>query len=56
VHVRGRSGLFLVVWVDFHGRAADLVPLDDNDVARLEEGVPFKELQPYKDERELEDT
>jgi hypothetical protein len=47
---RGNSGVFLVLYVDFERQEADLLPLTDSDFNLVEEGVEFKELEPFRDE------
>lgn len=48
VRMRGRSELFVVVWVDYEKQIADLLPLNDHEIP-LEEGVQFEEIEPFRD-------
>jgi hypothetical protein len=43
VQIIGRSGVFLVVWVDHEREEADLVPL--HMAVFVEESVPFSNLR-----------
>jgi DNA-binding transcriptional MerR regulator len=47
--MRGRSALFVAVYVDYEQEIADLVPLDDHRVL-LDEGVPVEEIKPFLDD------
>jgi hypothetical protein len=49
VQLAGRSGVFLVMWVDHEQREADLIPL--GTVSSVEETVSFSELQAHSDNR-----
>jgi hypothetical protein len=49
VRRRGQTGVFLVIWVDLEQRVADLMLLTDG-IYRLEENVPFTELDPLHDD------
>jgi hypothetical protein len=51
VQLAGRSGVFLVMWVDHEQQEADLIPLDT--VSFAEESVSFSELQAYSENRSL---
>jgi hypothetical protein len=45
VQLAGRSGVFLVMWVDHEQQEADLMPL--HRASSVEEIVPFSELEAY---------
>jgi hypothetical protein len=47
---QGTSGVFLVLHLDFAQQVADLLPLTDSGLNRVEESVAFKELEPFRDE------
>ena len=51
VQLAGRSGVFLVMWVDHEQQEADLIPL--GTVSSDEESVSFSELQAYSENRSL---
>jgi hypothetical protein len=51
VQLAGRSGAFLVVWVDHEQQEADLIPLRGE--SSVEEVFPFSELEAYSDNRLL---
>ena len=48
VFVRGRIGVFLVALIRPEQGEADLIPLDLT--APLAEGVPFSQLEPYRED------
>ncbi len=47
VQIAGRTGVFLVVWVDHDQEEVDLIPI--RTAVSAEESVPFSELQPFQD-------
>jgi hypothetical protein len=47
---RSKSVVFLVVCTHLERQVADLLPLIDDGHYRVEESVPFTELQPFSDE------
>jgi hypothetical protein len=47
--MRGRSELFVAVWVDYEKQIADLLPLDDHRLP-MEEEVPFEVIEPFLDD------
>jgi hypothetical protein len=49
VQLVGRSGMFLVIWVDHEQKEADLIPLDG--ASSVEEIVSFSELEAYSQSR-----
>jgi hypothetical protein len=51
VQLAGRSGVFLVMWVDHEQKEADLIPVDRKSSA--EESVSFFELEAYSESRLL---
>lgn len=51
VRLVGRSGVFIVMWVDLEQKEADLIPL--HGVSSVEEIVPFSELEAYSQSRPL---
>ena len=51
VQLAGRSGVFLVMWVDHEQKEADLIPL--HRVSSEEESVSFSELEAYGENRPL---
>jgi hypothetical protein len=51
VQLAGRSGVFLVMWVDHDQQEADLIPL--GTVSSVEESVSFSEIQAYSEDRTL---
>jgi hypothetical protein len=48
VQIIGRSGVFIVVRIDQKLQAADLFPL--HFAIFIEEGVPFSDLAPYRED------
>jgi len=51
VQLAGRSGVFLVMWVDHEQKEADLIPVDRKSSA--EESVSFSELEAYSESHPL---
>ena len=51
VQLVGRSGVFLVVWVDHEQKEADLIPLHGTE--SVEEIVSFSELEAHSQNRPL---
>jgi hypothetical protein len=51
VQLVGRSGVFLVMWVDHELQEADLVPL--HSVSSVEESISFSELEACSENRPL---
>jgi hypothetical protein len=47
VFIAGRSGVFLVVWVDQEWQEAYLIPM--HSAVTVEETVSFSELEPYRE-------
>ena len=55
VCISGRSGAFLVLWVDHEQQVVDLFPLDIplDRAEYLEETVHFSQLEPYRESMAL---
>ena len=51
LQLAGRSGVFLVMWVDHEQKEADLIPL--HKASSVEESVSFSELEAYSENRRL---
>jgi hypothetical protein len=51
VQLAGRSGVFLVMWVDHEQKEADLIPL--HRASSVEESASFSELEAYSENRPL---
>jgi hypothetical protein len=51
VHLAGRSGVFIVMWVDHEQQEADLMPL--HGASSAEESVSFSEIQAYRENLRL---
>jgi hypothetical protein len=51
VQLAGRSGAFLVMWVDHEQQEADLIPLRGE--SSVEEIVSFSEVEAYSESRSL---
>ena len=51
VQLAGRSGVFLVMWVDHEQKEADLIPLHRE--SSVEESASFSELEAYSENRPL---
>jgi hypothetical protein len=51
VQLAGKSGVFLVMWVDHEQQEADLMPL--RGASSVEESVSFSELEAYSENRSL---
>jgi hypothetical protein len=47
VHLAGRSGAFIVMWVDHEQQEADVMPLDKG--SSVEESVSFSEIQAHRE-------
>ena len=52
VFVTGRTGTFLVVWIDEQQQQVDLIPL--NAATTVEQNVSFSKLEPYREDVPLE--
>lgn len=52
VFIKGRQGVFLVVWVSPEHEEVDLIPL--HLASGVEECVPFSQLEPYRESIPLE--
>ena len=51
VQLLGRSGVFIVMWVDHEQKEADLIPL--HCVSSVEESVSFSAIEAYSESRTL---
>jgi hypothetical protein len=51
VQLAGKSGVFLVMWIDHEQQEADLMPL--RGASSVEESVSFSELEVYSENRSL---
>ncbi len=49
VQIAGRSGIFLVVWIDQEHQAVDVIPL--HGAIHAEENVPFADLEAFRENR-----